>query len=102
MRLAVGDRKFDGVLEDVLTSKISAGRKFDQQESYPMHEINHTPPQSMTPAQRRFEVASLLARGLARLRTANPSQSANIVKSSDVSLAFSAHQRVHSDPVNYR
>ena len=67
-----------------------------------MHEINHTPPERMTPEQRRLEVASLLARGLVRLRTAHPSQSANIVKSSDISLAFSGHQRVHSDPVNNR
>ena len=67
-----------------------------------MHEINHTPPERMTPAQRRLEVASLLARGLARLRTAHHAQSANVVKSSDVSLAFSGNQRVHSDPVNNR
>lgn len=67
-----------------------------------MHEINHTPPERMTPEQRRLEVASLLARGLARLRTVYPAQSAKVVKSSDVSLAFSGHQRVHSDPVNNR
>jgi hypothetical protein len=65
-----------------------------------MHEINHTPPERMTPEQRRLEVASLLARGLARLRTAHPAQSAIVVKSSDVSLGFSGHQRVHSDPAN--
>ena len=67
-----------------------------------MHEINHTPPERMTPEQRRLEVASLLARGLARLRTTHPAQSAIVVKSSDVSLAFSGNQRVHSDPVNNR
>lgn len=67
-----------------------------------MHEINHTPPERMTPEQRRLEVASLLARGLARIRTVHPAQSAKVVKSSDVSLAFSGHQRVHSDPVNNR
>ncbi len=65
-----------------------------------MHEINHTPPERMTPEQRRLEVALLLARGLARLRTVHPAQSANIDKSSEISLAFSGHQRVHSDPVN--
>ncbi len=67
-----------------------------------MHEINHTPPERMTPEQRRLEVALLLARGLARLRTVHPAQSANIDKSSEISLAFSGHQRVHSDPVNNR
>jgi hypothetical protein len=65
-----------------------------------MHEINHTPPERMTPEQRRLEVALLLARGLARLRTVHPAQSAKEVKSSDISLAFSGRQRVHSDPVN--
>jgi hypothetical protein len=65
-----------------------------------MHEINHTPPERMTPEQRRLEVASLLARGLTRLRATQPSQSAIFVKTSDVSLAFSGHQSVHTDPVN--
>lgn len=67
-----------------------------------MHEINHTPPERMTPEQRRFEVALLLARGLARLRTEHPAKSTNLFKISDVSLAFSGHQSVHSDPVNNR
>jgi len=67
-----------------------------------MYEINHTQPERMTPEQRRLEVALLLARGLARLRTVHPAQSAKEVKSSDVSLAFSGCQRVHSDPVNNR
>ena len=34
-----------------------------------MHEINHLPPERMTPEQRRREVASLLANGLVRLRS---------------------------------
>lgn len=33
-----------------------------------MHQINHLPPDRMTPEQRRHEIASLLANGLARLR----------------------------------
>jgi hypothetical protein len=33
-----------------------------------MHQINHLPPERTTPEQRRHEIASLLANGLARLR----------------------------------
>jgi hypothetical protein len=67
-----------------------------------MHEINQTPPERMTPEQRRCEVASILARGLVRLRMAQSPPFANIATASDVSLAFSGDQSVHSDPVNYR
>lgn len=67
-----------------------------------MHEVNHTPPERMTPEQRRSEIASLLARGLARLRLAQSAPFSNLVKSSDVSLAFSGDQSVHSDTVNHR
>ena len=42
-----------------------------------MHQINHLPPERMTPEQRRHEIASLLANGLARLRTTGTEQSAN-------------------------
>ena len=35
-----------------------------------MHQIKQTPPEAMTPEQRRQEVAGLLANGLVRLRTA--------------------------------
>ena len=67
-----------------------------------MHEINHTPPERMTPEQRRHEIASMLARGLARLRTTHTPPSANVAAESEIALAFSGNQRVHSDPVNYR
>ena len=67
-----------------------------------MHEVNQTPPERMTPEQRRIEIASLLARGLARLRMVQSPSFANIATASDISLAFSGNQSVHSDPVNYR
>lgn len=67
-----------------------------------MHEINHLPPERMTSEQRRREIASLLAQGLARLRSAGSQQSANRASESGFDLGFSGHQRVHSDPVHQR
>ena len=71
-----------------------------------MHEVNHVPPECMTPEQRRREVASLLARGLVRLRQANAVPSARAASGtgpeSRLDLAISGHQRVHSDPVHNR
>lgn len=67
-----------------------------------MHEVNQTPPNRMTPEQRRCEVASVLARGLVRLRMKQSPPFANIVTASHISLAFSGDQSVHSDPINYR
>lgn len=65
-----------------------------------MHAINQIPPDRMTPEQRRRELASLLANGLARLRSAGSRQSANRASENKFELGFSGHQRVHSDPVN--
>ena len=65
-----------------------------------MHQINHLPPERMTPEQRRHEIASLLANGLARLRVCGADQSARIAGKSEFELGFSGNQRVHSDPVN--
>lgn len=62
--------------------------------------INHLPPDRMTPEQRRQEVASLLARGLVRLREAGFAQSAGGPAESEFELGFSGHQRLHSHPVN--
>lgn len=67
-----------------------------------MHQINHIPPDRMTPEQRRREIASLLANGLARLRGASSRPSAGRTSESEFELGFSGHQRVHSDPVNNR
>lgn len=65
-----------------------------------MHQINHLPPERMTPEQRRCEIASLLANGLARLRISGAEQSANIAEDSEFELGFSGNQRLHSHPVN--
>jgi len=55
----------------------------------------------MTAAQRRSEIASLLANGLIRLRSASGHQPAeNVARESRFELAFSGHQRVHSHPVH--
>ena len=67
-----------------------------------MLEVNHLPPDRMTPEQRRREVASLLARGLARLRSADSPPSERVAAESGLGLAFCGHQRVHSDPVHQR
>lgn len=65
-----------------------------------MHQINHLPPERMTPEQRRHEIASLLAKGLARLRITGAEESANMAGASEFELGFSGNQRVHTDPVN--
>ena len=65
-----------------------------------MHAINQIPPDRMTPEQRRRELASLLANGIARLRLADDLRSAGIVEDSEVLLGFHGNQSVHSDPVN--
>ena len=61
-----------------------------------MHEIKHIPPDKMTPEQRRQEVASLLANGLARLRE----KDGIVTPESDFELGFSRQQSVHTDHVN--
>ena len=65
-----------------------------------MHQINHLPPERMTPEQRRHEIASLLANGLARLRITGAERSATGAEASEFELGFSGNQRVHTDPVN--
>ena len=65
-----------------------------------MHQINHLPPERMTPEQRRHEIASLLANGLARLRITGIEQSAARAEASGFELGFYGNQRVHTDPVN--
>ena len=65
-----------------------------------MQRINHLPPERMTPEQRRHEIASLLANGLARLRISGAEQSASRAAESEFELGFCGNQRVHTDPVN--
>lgn len=50
--------------------------------------IQHIPPAAMSAAQRREEVARLLTHALVRLRTGGPG----------LTLGFSGHQRVHTNP----
>jgi hypothetical protein len=66
-----------------------------------MHEINHLPPERMTPEQRRREIASLLANGLVRLRITYSPKPANGLPESEFVLGFSGHQSVHTHSVNY-
>jgi hypothetical protein len=77
-------------------------REFDIQERQPMCQINHFPPERMTPEQRRTEIADLLAAGLARLRVGTLAQSAETYEQRAVSLGFSANQSVHTDPANMK
>jgi hypothetical protein len=65
-----------------------------------MHEINHLPPERMTPEQRRREVAALLANGLVRLRDAACPQSGIGRGESEFVLDFSGHQSVHKVSTN--
>lgn len=66
-----------------------------------MHQAKQVPPQQLTPEQRRREIASLLANGLARLRSSAVASSATGATESKFELGFSGDQRVHTDPVNY-
>jgi hypothetical protein len=65
-----------------------------------MHQIKQTPPEAMTPEQRRQEVAGLLANGLVRLRTAGVRAAPLHPAESKFDLGFSGDQRVHADLVN--
>jgi len=65
-----------------------------------MPDINHTPPQKMNAQQRREEVASLLARGLVRLRERSFDPSAISSEQRAVLLGFSGEQSVHANTVN--
>lgn len=67
-----------------------------------MYEVNHTPPDRMTPEQRRREIASLLTRGLARLRMTDVPVIANNAEAGTKGLGFIGYQSVHSDPAHYR
>lgn len=67
-----------------------------------MHEINQIPPDRMTPEQRRREIASLLANGIARMRNACFEATKKEAKDSEFELGFSGNQSVHTDPVNNR
>jgi hypothetical protein len=65
-----------------------------------MHEINHLPPERMTPEQRRREVASLLANGLVRMRSRCSPKSSNGLPESGFVLGFASQKSVHEDSTN--
>jgi hypothetical protein len=65
--------------------------------------INHRPPERMTPDQRRLEIASILAKGLVRLRQSSPADLAERqipATERRVLLGFSGDQSVHADLIN--
>ena len=65
-----------------------------------MHETNHIPPERLSPEQRRFEVAFLLAQGLVRLRVTGLERSAREARESGFELGFAGQKSVHTDTVN--
>ena len=67
-----------------------------------MNQSNHYPAERMTPEQRLDEAASLLARGLIRLRATSVEKSANMAHKRELALGFSGDQSVHTDTVNNR
>ena len=62
--------------------------------------INHLPPERMTPEQRRMEIASILAKGLVRLRQSSPVKRQIPANEREVLLGFSGDQSVHKDLIN--
>ena len=68
----------------------------------PIPEINYLSPDRMTPDQRRREIASLLVRGLVRLRRTGQPQTTNLDWESQFGLAFAGQESVHSEPVHKR
>jgi hypothetical protein len=65
--------------------------------------INHLPPERMTPEQRRLEIASILAKGLVRLRQSSLVHLARRqipATERKVLLGFSGAQSVHADLIN--
>ncbi|MCL6455365.1 MAG: hypothetical protein I4O48_08080 [Ralstonia sp.] len=62
-----------------------------------MRATNHVPPEQMSAAQRRGEIAVILAMGLVRLREADSPQSADGLRESEFVLGFAGEQSVHVD-----
>ena len=65
-----------------------------------MQRVNHHPPELLSAAQLRLEVASLIALGLARLRYPAATPIKEKRKNTSVLLGFSADQSVYTDTVN--
>lgn len=80
-------------MRDIRRSATSRAQSETAHSDYP---VTPLPPEHMTAAQRRCEIASLLANGLIRLRSAD----GPVARENGFELAFSGHQRVHSHPVH--
>lgn len=65
-----------------------------------MYKINHLPPDRMTLDQRRLEVASILAAGIARLHSASFEKSENELTESEFEVAITHQQSVHDRVLN--
>jgi hypothetical protein len=63
-----------------------------------MMDVNQTPPEKMTPEQRRQEIGSILANGLIRLRNMFYLQSQAGLLESKFDLDSSGQGSVHSNP----
>ena len=65
-----------------------------------MNTTNHIPPERMTAAQRRAEIAALLVAGLLRLRESGlPVRPLNATDR-NIPLGFTATQSVHTNPAH--
>ena len=67
-----------------------------------MYTIKHTPPEQLSAAQRRAEIASILATGLARLRSVPFVKSITKTPDSEFQLANVPNRSVYTNPVNSR
>lgn len=67
-----------------------------------MMDVNQTPPERMTAAQRRQEVATLLARGIARLLDPGLGEAETTEIESEFELAIPPRRSVHEVSNNRR
>lgn len=67
-----------------------------------MMDVNQTPPDRMTSEQRRQEVATLLARGIARTREPRSRQPETMELESEFELAIPPRRSVHGVSNNQR
>lgn len=81
-------------------NKRSAVLRAEGEKAHSDWQVNQVPPDRMTPEQRRREIASLLANGIARLRSTDSRPFAGRTSESVLALGFFGHQSVHSDPAN--
>ncbi len=88
--------QFKGVLDNLGINEL------DRNGVIPMMDVKQTPPDRMTSEQRREEVATLLARGVARLHMPQTTHPQNPSTESEFELAIPPGRSVHGDPNNQR